>query len=86
MMVCTHPCEAASSSATCQRPRRTPLQKAQDLESEPEVEMEDVESDAAAKDRSVPGEPIREASTTIDEEDTELVYDHNHLWRDKVRC
>jgi hypothetical protein len=44
--------------------------------SEPEVVMEDVESDDAARDRPVPGKPIKEASTTTDEEDAELAYDH----------
>jgi hypothetical protein len=48
--------------------------------------MEDVKSDDAARHRPVPGEPIREASTTTDEKDAELVYDHTRFWRDKVRC
>jgi hypothetical protein len=39
--------------------------------------MEDVESDDAARDRTVHGELIRKASTTTNEEDVELVYDHN---------
>jgi hypothetical protein len=47
--------------------------------------MEDVESDDATRDRPILGEPIREASTTTDEEDAELVYDHNCFQRDKVR-
>jgi hypothetical protein len=47
--------------------------------------MEDVESDNAARDRPILGEPIREASTTTDEEDAKLVYDHTHFRRDKVR-
>ena len=46
--------------------------------------MEDVESDDSARDRPSPSEPIREASTTTDKEDAELVYDHTHFWRDKV--
>jgi hypothetical protein len=41
--------------------------------------MEDMESDDIARDRPGPGEPIREASTTTDEEDAELVYDHTHF-------
>jgi hypothetical protein len=86
MMVCTRPSEATSSSVTRQRPRRAPLQKAQDLESKPKVVMEDVESDDAAKDSPVPAEPIRKASTTTDEKDAELVYDHSCSQRDKVRC
>jgi hypothetical protein len=49
------------------------------------VVMEDVESDDAARDRPVPSEPIREATTATDEEDVKLVYDHTHFWRDKVR-
>jgi hypothetical protein len=48
--------------------------------------MEDVESDNATRDRPVPSEPIREASTAIEEEDAELVYDHTRFRRDKVRC
>jgi hypothetical protein len=48
--------------------------------------MENVESDDAAKDRPVPGEPIREASTATNEEESELVYDYTRLRRDKVRC
>ena len=47
--------------------------------------MKDVESDDAARHRPGPSEPIREASTATDEEDAELVYDHTHFWRDKVR-
>jgi hypothetical protein len=47
--------------------------------------MEDVESDDAAKGRPIPGEPIREATTTTDEEDAKLVYDHTRFLRDKVR-
>jgi hypothetical protein len=84
-MVHTHASEATSSSITRQQPHQAPLQEAQDPEFEPEVVMEDVESDAAAKDRSIPGEPIREASTAIDKEDTEVVYDHTRFRRDKVR-
>jgi hypothetical protein len=77
--------EAASSSATCQRPRRAPLSEAQDPESEPEVVMEDMESDDATKDRPILGELIREASTTMDEEDAELVFNHTRFRRDKVK-
>ena len=66
-MVCTRASEAASSSAACQRPCRAPLQEAQDPESKPKVMIEDVEGDNAAKDRPVPGELIKEASTTTDE-------------------
>jgi hypothetical protein len=47
--------------------------------------MEDVESGDAAKDRSGPGDPIREASTATDEEDAKLVYDHTLFQKDKVR-
>jgi hypothetical protein len=47
--------------------------------------MEDVESDDAARDSPGPGEPIREANTTTNEEDVELVYDHTLFQRDKVR-
>jgi hypothetical protein len=47
--------------------------------------MEDTESDDVAKDRPGPGEPIREASTTTDKKDAELVYIHTRLQRDKVR-
>jgi NACalpha-BTF3-like transcription factor len=47
--------------------------------------MEDMESDNAAKDKPVPGEPIKEASTTTNEEDAELVYDHTSFRREKVR-
>jgi hypothetical protein len=47
--------------------------------------MEDVESDDTVRDRPVPGEPIREASTATDDEDAELVYDHTRFQRDKVK-
>jgi NACalpha-BTF3-like transcription factor len=80
---CTN--EAASSSAACQRPHQAPLQEAQNPESELEVVMEDAESDDTAKDRLVPSELIREANTATDEEDVELVYNHTHFQRDKVR-
>jgi hypothetical protein len=85
MMVRTRANEAASSSATRQQPRRTPLQEAQDPKSKLKVVMEDVESDDAARDRPVPGEPIREVTTSMDEEDAKLVYDHTLFRRDKVR-
>jgi hypothetical protein len=84
-MVRTCASKAASSLAARQRPRQAPLQEAQDLESEPEVVMEDVESDDTASNRSVPSEPIREANITTNEEDAELVYNHTHFRRDKVR-
>jgi hypothetical protein len=45
--------------------------------------MEDLESDDAARDRPGPGELIKEANTTTNEEDAELVYDHTRFWRDK---
>jgi hypothetical protein len=47
--------------------------------------MEDVESDNAARDMPILGELIKEASTTTDEDKAELVYDHTHFRRDKVR-
>ena len=47
--------------------------------------MEDVESNDAARHRLGPGEPIRETSTAMDEEDVELIYDHTHFQRDKIR-
>jgi hypothetical protein len=47
---------------------------------------EDVESDDATRDRLIPGELIRKASTATDEEDAKLVYDHTRFQRDKVRC
>jgi hypothetical protein len=40
----------------------------------------------AARDRPVPGEPIREANIATNEEDAELVYDHTRFQKDKVRC
>jgi hypothetical protein len=86
MMVHTCASEVASSLAARQRPHRAPLQEAQDPESEPKVVMEDVESDDATRDRLVLGKPIREASTAMDGEDAELVYEHTHFWKDKVRC
>jgi hypothetical protein len=86
MMVCTRTSEAATYLAGHQRPHRAPLQKAQDPESEPEVVMEDVESDDAVRDRPVLSEPISEASTGTNEEDAELVYYHTRFQRDKVRC
>jgi hypothetical protein len=48
--------------------------------------MEDVGSDDTVGDRPVPSSPIREASTAMDEEDTDLVYEHTRFQRDKVRC
>ena len=45
--------------------------------------MEDVKSDNATRNKLGPGEPM--PSTTMDEEDAELVYDHTRFWRDKVR-
>jgi hypothetical protein len=84
-MVRTRANEAASSSTARQGLRQAPLQEAQDPESEPEVEMEDVGSDDTVGDKPVPGTPIREASTAIDEEDADLVYDHTRFRRDKVR-
>jgi hypothetical protein len=85
-MVCTHAIEAASSSAACQQLHRAPLQEAQDPKFEPEVVMEDVESDDAARDKPGPGKPIREANTAIDKEDAKLVYNHTYFRSDKVRC
>ena len=41
--------------------------------------MEEAESDETTKDRPVPGEPIREASTATNEEDAKLVYNHTHF-------
>jgi hypothetical protein len=72
-MVRTRVREAASSSARL-RPCRALLQDAQDLESESKVIMEDVEVDDAAGSGSHSGGPIKEASTTTDEEDNHLVY------------
>jgi hypothetical protein len=62
-------------SVARQRLHRAPLQEAQNPESKPEVEMEDVRSDDTAGHRPIPGAPIREASTATDEEDADLVYD-----------
>jgi hypothetical protein len=47
--------------------------------------MEDVGSDDTAKDRPILGASIREASTAMDEEDANLVYDHTRFQRDKVK-
>jgi hypothetical protein len=47
--------------------------------------MEDIDGDDDTRDRPVTGEPIREANTTTDEEDSELVYDHTCFRRDKAR-
>jgi hypothetical protein len=44
-----------------------------------------VGSDDTVGDSPVSGVPIREASTATDEEDADLVYDHTHFRRDKVR-
>jgi hypothetical protein len=85
MMVSTCTSEATSSSAAHLQLRRAPLQEAQDPDSDPEVVMGEVEGDDTAKDRLGPGEPIREASTAMNEEDAELVYDHNRFQRDKVK-
>ena len=83
-MVRTRASETTSSLAARQRLRHAPLQEAQDLESKPEVVMEDVESDDVARHKPSPGEAIRKASTTTNEEDAELVYNHTRFWRDKV--
>jgi hypothetical protein len=72
-MVRTCASEAASFLAARQRPHRVPLQEAQDPEFELEVMMEDVGSDDIAGDRPVPAVSIKEASTTKDEEDADLV-------------
>jgi hypothetical protein len=47
--------------------------------------MTDAESDNIVGDGPVPGELFKEASITTNEEDAELVYDHSHFRRDKVR-
>jgi hypothetical protein len=47
--------------------------------------MEDVGSDDIARDKPVPGELIREASTATNEEDSKLVYDHTRFCREKAR-
>ena len=47
--------------------------------------MEEVDIDDTTRDKPVPSEPIRGASTTTDKEAIELVYDHTRFWRDKVR-
>jgi hypothetical protein len=47
--------------------------------------MEDVESNDAARDWLVPGEPIKEVNTATDKEDDELVYDHTRFQKNKVR-
>jgi hypothetical protein len=49
--------------------------------------MEDADrftSDDVARDKLGPGEPIKEASTAMDEEDAELVYDHTRFKRGKI--
>jgi hypothetical protein len=43
------------------------------------------ESDDTARDGPVPGEPICEGGTATDRDDDDLVYDHTHFRRDKVR-
>jgi hypothetical protein len=45
----------------------------------------DIESDDTVKGRPVPSESIREGSTAADRDDDDLVYDHTHFRRDKVR-
>jgi hypothetical protein len=85
-MVCTRASNATSSLAAHQQPCQAPLQEGQDPESKPVVEVEDVGSDDTTRDNPVPGKLIREASTTTDEEDSELVYDHTRFHRDKAKC
>ena len=57
-MVRTRASEGASTSVACQRPRRAPIQEVQDLDSNKEVVMEEVENDDTTRDRPVLGEPI----------------------------
>jgi hypothetical protein len=45
----------------------------------------DTESDDTVGGRPVPGEPISEGSTATNRDDDDLVYDHTHFRRDKVR-
>jgi hypothetical protein len=45
----------------------------------------DTESDDTVGGRPVLGEPIREGNTATDRDDDDLVYDHTHFRRDKVR-
>jgi hypothetical protein len=85
MMVRTCASEAASSSAAYQQLFQAPLQEAQDPESEPEVEMEDIGSDNTVSDKPILGVSIREASAATDEEDVDLVYYHTRFRRDKVK-
>ena len=84
-MVRTHTSETTSTLAACQRPCRAPIQEVHNLESKSEVVMEGVESDDTARDRLVPGDPIRGANTAMDEEDAKLVYNRTRFWRDKVK-
>ena len=75
MMVRTRASEAASTSAACQWPHRTSVPEIQDLDFDREATMEEVASGDTTKDKPVSGEPIWGASTAIDEEDEDLVYD-----------
>jgi hypothetical protein len=82
----TRASEATSSSAARQRQRLAPLQDAQSPEFEPEIAMDiGTESDNTVEGGPVLGEPIREGSTATDRGHDDLVYDHTHFRRDKVR-
>ena len=84
-MVRTYASEATSTSVTRQRPHQASVPEIQDLNSDQEVTMEETARDDTTRDRPIPGEPIRGASTATDEEDEDLVYDRTRFRRNKVR-
>jgi hypothetical protein len=84
-MVWTQASEAASSFACPQRHQaHDPFQDAQGTKSNPKVVMEDVGADDTAGSGSDSEGPVREASTTIDEEDEHLVYDRTCFKKDMI--
>jgi hypothetical protein len=86
LTVRTRASEAAFSSA-CPQSRKThaQLQDAQDPESEPEIVMDDVETDDIAGSGSDSRGPIKEANNAIDKEDANLIYDRAHFRKDKAQ-
>jgi hypothetical protein len=74
----------AASSSTCPLPSRIPtwLQDVQDLESDPEIEMEDVEADDLAS--SDFGRPIGEANSATDEEDDNSIDNQERFRNNKA--
>ena len=84
-MVWTRASKVASSS-TCPQSHWTyvPSQDDQDPESELEIVMEDIEIDDIAGSGLNSGRPIREASSTTNDKDENLIYYQEHFRMDKA--